>query len=275
MSLKKMLIGIVILSAGFGGYCTYLYLTQDSVIFEPQSVSPERLNEVEKRFPGAVFKIESPTGVTVQGYEIHKDPSLPIVIYFGGNCEEASLFLNLFDKMKDFHLIFPNYPGYGLSGGVPSQRAFYAEAITVYDYFKKRYNKSPEDIFLIGRSIGTPVATYLASQREVNSVCLITPFDSIRRLAQEKYPLVPVSMLLKYPFESIKYAPEVKAPCLFLLAQHDDSVPEDSSRRLAKAWGGHTELEILPDVTHANVMDAPDLIEKIKSFFQKRLVSNH
>ena len=97
-----------------------------------------------------------------------------------------------------------------------------------------------QHISIIGRSLGSGVASYLASRKPVARLILITPFDSILRVAQSAYPVFPVRWLLKDRFESDKYAPLIKAPVLVLLAEHDAVIPSNSSQRL---------LQKLPDST--------------------------
>jgi len=272
---KKILKTLTMIGAGIGGgligYGTYLYFKQDSMIFDVQKLSKQKLAEIEIRYPDSNFFFESPTGITLQGFELHKDKDLPMVIFFGGNCDEASFYLDLFDQMEDYHIVLPNYPGYGLSGGVPSESSFYTEALSIYDHFAQKYNKEPKDIFIIGRSIGTCVVTYLASQRETNSICLITPFHSLEELAQRMYPFLPVSWLIKHRFNAIEFAPKVTAPCLFILAEYDKSVPKQSSEKLAKAWGGEVKLITLPDTTHEDIMEYPVLLDEITEFFESYL----
>jgi len=53
---------------------------------------------------------------------------------------------------------------------------------------KKRYS----DISVIGRSLGSRVATYLASKRDIDRVVLVTPFDSLESVAKDAFPIFPI-----------------------------------------------------------------------------------
>ncbi len=248
------------------GYWIYLYNKQGQILFHPHKLTLEKLKEIEKSYPNSLFIIKT-SKYKIQGFELHKKINLPLIIYLGGNREKAHQFLYLFDTLKDYHIVIPNYPGYGLSTGKPTQKDIFYTAVLVYDYFVKRYK--PKKIFVIGRSLGTSPAVYLAYKRHVDAICLITPFDSIENLAKEQYPFVPVSLLLKYPFNTVKYAKHVKVPCLFILASNDKTVPRKHSEHLIYVWNGYKKVIILPNTTHSNIMDSPNLLTIIKNFLSQ------
>ena len=91
-----------------------------------------------------------------------------------------------------------DYRGYGFSTGVSTEATLYRDALKLYDSVKSKHTR----ISLGGRSLGTAVATYVAAYREVSKLALITPFDSIVNVAQGKYPVYPVHLLLHDTFDS-------------------------------------------------------------------------
>ncbi|MEO5364288.1 MAG: lysophospholipase, partial [Magnetococcus sp. DMHC-8] len=94
----------------------------------------------------------------------------------------------------------------------------------------------------------------------------VSPYDSIRSLAQEIYPLVPVHWLLKHPFDSLARAPAITAPLLALLASDDRVVPVRHSRALVAAWGGMHREVVLPGVDHDTIGTAVGYHEAIQTF---------
>ena len=93
-------------------------------------------------------------------------------------------------------------------------------------------------IVAMGRSLGSGVAVHLAAHRELAGVILVSPYDSVRALAQSIYPWLPVGLLLKHPFDSMSRAGSLAAPLLCLVAENDNVIPPAHSRRLFDAWGG-------------------------------------
>ena len=129
-----------------------------------------------------------------------------------------------------------NYRGYGLSEGRPGEAALAADALAVYDLLAARWGRRPGAHRRLWRSLGSGVAVQLAAKRPVRAVMLVSPFDSLRSIARKQYPIIPVSLLLKHPFDSLARAPGIEAPLLVLAGERDTLIPPALSRRLHDAW---------------------------------------
>ncbi len=178
-------------------------------------------------------------GVRLEGWVIlppAKRP--PVVIYFGGNAEEMSAEAIYADHYSGHALALINYRGYGRSEGRPGEKALFSDALEIYDTLTRRDDLDPSRILLHGRSLGSGVAVYLAAQRPVHAVILTTPFDSVRALAKEAFPWLPVRLILRHPFDSLSRAPQLHAPLLCLVAEHDEVIPPYHAKRLFEAWAG-------------------------------------
>ena len=137
----------------------------------------------------------------------------PLLIYFGGNAEEASWVLSELAHIPGWSALVVNYRGYGQSEGAPSERALFADALALYDQAIKRLDIEPHRVVAMGRSLGTGVATYLASQRPIAAVILVSPYDSLVSIAQRAYPFLPVRLLLKHRFDSRHARPAYTSRC--------------------------------------------------------------
>ncbi len=121
------------------------------------------------------------------------------VIYFGGNAEDVSQDIpDLVKAFPDRATYLLHYPSYGGSPGSPSQKAIFAEALALFDFVHAEH----ADTVVIGRSLGSGVAVWTASQRPVSRLLLITPFESLGDVAQHAYPFLPVRWLLLDRYES-------------------------------------------------------------------------
>ena len=65
------------------------------------------------------------------------------------------------------NVMIPDYVGYGLSGGSPSEAGCYATADTAYEHLKGRKDVDPGKIVAAGWSMGGGVAVDLAARRPV------------------------------------------------------------------------------------------------------------
>lgn len=193
-------------------------------------------------------------GVRLEGWLILPPVERPpLLIYFGGNAEEASAWTGAADRYPGYALLLVNYRGYGRSEGKPGERELFGDAIEIYDGIRRRDDLDGQRIVLHGSSLGTGVAVYLAAQRPVQAVVLVAPYDSIRAIAQKAFPWLPVSRILRHPFDSLSRAPLIKAPLLCLVAAEDEVIPVAHSRRLFEAWGGSKAWREFPGETHNTV----------------------
>ncbi|MFK5882063.1 MAG: alpha/beta hydrolase [Sulfurospirillum sp.] len=240
----------------------YVYFTQDSKIFNYAQIEkspPIELKGSEK------VSLEVAKGVVLHGvYEKSKQNDAPLIIYFGGNSDDATRFLLYVEGLKDFNILAFNYRGYMDSGGKPSEKNLFKDAIKIYDKFAKNLK-----VILIGRSLGTGVASYLASKREVKGLVLITPYDSIASLAKEKYPYLPIDLLLKYKFESTKYISKIKTPVAIIEVKDDITVPNTNTAKLIKKIKNLVLFAELTNTTHAEVFHHPDFEKTLKEAILK------
>jgi pimeloyl-ACP methyl ester carboxylesterase len=245
-----VLVGIAI------GNPVLLYFQQEKLLFYPDSI-----NEANRKFIREHFRhVEEVTLATADGKKLHgwfqRTPGAdraPLLIYFGGNAEDISILPAQADRVEGWSLLMMNYRGYGLSGGEPGQKAILEDALLIHDTFARREDVDASRIGVMGRSLGSGVAAYLAANRPIRAVVLVSPYDSITRVAQEKFWFAPVSLILKHPFDSLALAPKIAKPALFMVAGEDTTIPPPHSRRLFEAWAGPKTLHLVPKENHDTI----------------------
>jgi len=177
----------------------------------------------------------------------------PSIIYYGGRSEEVSWLQGAVKWFPKHAVLFLNYRGYGESEGKPSEAGLFADGLAQFDWLAAQPGVDPDGIVLVGRSLGTGVASYVAANRPAARVVLITPYDSLLAVARRRFWFTPLSLLLRHKFRSVEYAKTNTQPCLALLAEHDDVVPEEHTLRLMAAWAGAKELVRIPSTNHINI----------------------
>jgi pimeloyl-ACP methyl ester carboxylesterase len=179
----------------------------------------------------------------------HEGPNA--LLYFGGNAEDVSVNLPDFaERFPNHALYLMHYRGYGGSEGKPSETAIMEDAFALFDEVAQKHAQ----ITVAGRSLGTGVAVRLAAKRPVSRVALVTPYDSIEYVAKRAFPYVPVRWLLKDKYESWRYAPQISAPTLILMADADEVIPAESTERLHALFReGVARLLVIPDTRHNSI----------------------
>lgn len=248
--------------------CALLYLFQEKVLFHPQ---PRSLRETafflstHGNFDTLPMRMADGTNIMLY---LSKDSGAnrqPLILYFGGNAEDVAHVAHYQAYLPDCRLALINYRGYGLSQGFPTEQNMFGDALEVYDKLHKLTGAAPAQTIVVGRSIGTGVATYLSSKRPVGGTVLITPYESMTAVAQDHYPLLPVSLLLKHRFESERYAMAVRSPVLALVAANDRVIPPEHAQALMRCWNG-TQRIVTLNADHNTILDMAETWKAIDEF---------
>ncbi len=236
------------------GFGYYLYANQEKYIY----------------FPTAALEVKNAERITIE----HDGVSLILtvlnpgqeqaIIYFGGNSEAVESNSGQYGTMfSDKTVYLVSYRGYGHSTGTPSEAAFYKDSEIIYDELYKKHTT----LSVIGRSLGSGVATWLASVRTLEQLILVTPYDSITNVAQDKYPFYPVDFILKHKFDSLSRAAGIDIPVLILIAENDELIPPAHSYQLAKALSSaQVEVKLIKDANHNNIISSPKYSETLQNF---------
>jgi len=237
---------VVVALALYAAVCVALFVYQRSLIYYPQP----RANS-----QGTTF-MTLPVGAEKIFISTYPHAGSAALIYFGGNAEDVSQTVpDLVSAFPDTAIYALHYPGYGGSSGEPSQQSIFTASMALFDQVAAAH----PTITIIGRSLGSGVAVWLASQRPVARLILVTPYDSLADAAAQQYRFLPVRWLLRDRFDSWKYAPNVKAPTRIIVAGDDELIPRSSSERLRTRFRQDlVSYVVVPDSGHNTIQDSPD-----------------
>ena len=209
--MKELGLIILLLLAIYLCFSAFLYLYQRRLLYFPVANDPE--------FEAPEISIEN-DGVQLRGWLLNPGKSRAL-IYFGGNSELITHRRDYFEQVfSDYSVYMLNYRGYGESDGKPTEAGLFADALAIYDHVSQRHRY----ISAYGRSLGSGVAVYLAAERPLDKLILLTPYDSIASVAQKIYPLFPVKYLIKDRFDSASRAGEIDVPVLIASAENDREI---------------------------------------------------
>jgi pimeloyl-ACP methyl ester carboxylesterase len=242
-----------------------VYFLQDSLIFHRQPLAEARRAQIAGQSGVGEIWLAAADGTRVHAW--HLDAGGPLVLYFGGNAEEVSWMLDAARaEAPGTSWLLLDYRGYGLSEGSPSQKALIADALALHDHAVTLPGAEGRRVYAFGRSLGSGVAVALAAERPLKGIILSTPYDSLLAVAKRHYGFLPVSWLLKHPFDSIALAPRLDVPLLCLIAGRDDVIPPEHAERLLAAWRGPKRRIFLPAATHNTTDEAPEFWASIRAF---------
>ncbi|MBX3725500.1 MAG: alpha/beta hydrolase [Xanthomonadales bacterium] len=243
----------------YGLLCLLLFLQQSSLIYMPQ-YTRARVSETDFELPRA-------DGVILRGWLVAPDQP-DVLLYFGGNAEQIG------HLRADALALFPGhavflvaYRGYGASDGRPDEASLGADAIALYDHVRTR--RPQARIAVVGRSLGSGVAAFLAGQRDVDRLVLVTPFDSMTEVAAHHYPWLPVRWLLRERYESARHLAGHSGPVLVVRAGRDSIVPAARTDALAAALPVPPRILDLPDADHNVDLRNPAILASLRAFLTR------
>lgn len=207
----------------------------------------------------------------LRGWLIHNEHIQEgrFVIYYGGNAEDISLNLSQMSKIDASSFLFMNYRGYGGSSGRPTQMGLLEDALAIYDAVVKQYAIHSSRIFLLGRSLGSSIASYVANQRKVAGLILVTPFDSIENLVNQTFGGIPLGWFFKDCFDTRKYLTHVDCQILVLAAEHDEVIPPECLQSLVSACAAQTSLKVIKGADHQNISEYDEYYAAINKYLRR------
>lgn len=252
--MRAVVLFLIVAAVVYLGLCIFVYATQRSQIYFPTA---------ETHHPGARAVRLRSHGESLKIWEISRAGSRALV-YFGGNAEDVSWNIDaLSAAFPDHSLYLVNYRGYGGSTGQPSEAGLFADALTVYDHVRAQRS----EISLVGRSLGSGVAVYVASQRPVHRLVLVTAYDSLVNVARSHFRFLPVGLLLRDRYESVRRARDIKAPTLMVIAGDDEIIPRARSEALSNAFPPEqVQVQVVRGAMHNSLDLSPEYLRAVQAF---------
>jgi fermentation-respiration switch protein FrsA (DUF1100 family) len=160
-----------------------------------------------------------------------------VVLIFHGNAGNISHridYLTMFNRLGYATLII-DYRGYGKSSGTPSEAGTYRDAEAAWQYLMETRKFKPQDVVILGESLGGGIATWLALQHPPRALVLASTFTSAPDLGAQVYPWLPVRLLARIDYNSRERIQQITAPVLVAHSRNDDIIPFSHGQALFEA----------------------------------------
>lgn len=251
--LKKTIITLIILYPVVG---VLLYYFQQKIIFHPQSIGVAATYQFN--IPHGEMNIDLPEHDynIVQFYSASNDSSnKKLVLYFHGNMTNISHYADFapYFTKHGYEVWMIDYPGYGKSTGRLTEKSIYHGGFVLYDTALAKGFKA-ENIIIYGKSLGTGVASNLASQKDCRRLILETPYYSMPSLAKTYFPIYP-SLIVKYNFPVYQFIQKVKSPVSIFHGDDDGTIPYSNSSQLKSLLKPKDEFITIPRGDHNNLFN--------------------
>lgn len=262
--LINLILGIILL---YLGSCIVIYYIQEYLIFNPKKLPSDYHFKFD--FDYEEVTIVTADKIKLNGVLVRSDSSKGLIFFLhgtGGNIERYKNSIPVYLELN-YDIFLLDYRGYGKSEGkIKNETQFYEDVNVAYTYLNNKYNES--NIVIIGFSIGTVPASMLASKNNPSLVILDAPYYSALESAQKKLPFLPVSLILKYKFETYKYVIDTKGPIAIFHGNKDDAVDFRNSLRLKQHLKPGDMVTILDGEGHSDFTTNNQYIKDLKALLK-------
>ncbi len=241
---------LLVVPLGYLMILTVLYFRQDQMVFFPTRETEPNLDKMAAAEDFEPWK--NARGERIGWQSRGGDPS-QVLLICGGNAGHAlnrAYFRPYLSKQGfDWKVFIVEYPGYGARDGSPGEKSLTDAAIEALDILAETPGRT---IRVLGESLGSGVASAVAAARpaKVAGLVLVTPFDSLVSAAGFHYPWLPVSLLLRTKFDSVKNLKSHPGPVAFILGEGDSTVPEALGEKLYGSFPGRKKRWLVPGAGH-------------------------
>ena len=225
--------------------CVGLYFFQEKIILYPDKLPKDYVFR-----EGEEVELEVASGIALNCLWLKEPPSNGVILYLHGNKGSNRRCLRQAQNMAGhgYDIFMPDYRGYGKSGGsAQSDKQLYADMQKVYDFLKKHYDE--DKIVVVGYSLGTGMASYLAANNHPQQLMLLAPYISMVDMKDRHIPIIP-DFVLKFKLRNDQNLKKVQCPITLFHGTNDQVIPYEASRVLQKIKESTTQLITLEGESH-------------------------
>ncbi len=251
-------------------YCVVgiaIYYAQDYVLLKPKRVEREFKYSIRSPYKELNIPYDKNTNINILQFP-QKTTLKGVVLYFHGNknnIERYAGFVPNFTR-NGYEVWMLEYPGFGKSSGSFTEDRVYEWSLIMYNLARKRFNT--DSIIIYGKSLGTGVASQLASVRDCKSLVLETPYYSIPSLAGTYFWMYPLEQMMRFKLPTYEYLRKVSAPVTVFHGTDDHVIPYSNAVQLKDVLKPHDEFVTLQGGTHNSLNNFAQVQLKLDSIMQ-------
>jgi hypothetical protein len=211
------------------------YLWQPALVYRPSRTLATDPGQIPLAFES--LWLTTADGLCLHAWWIPHPTPRGCILFCHGNAGNIAGRLSTIAQLHPLQMdiLLFDYRGYGQSAGRPSEAGTYLDADAAWEYLTTVRRIPPRRIVLLGRSLGGPVAAWLASKRPVAGLVLESTFTSMVDMARQHYPWLPTRLLTRIRYPTLDYLRQVPCPVLVAHSPDDEVVPYPHGERLLRA----------------------------------------
>ena len=245
-----------------------LYYFQEKILLHPQPLSIDYVYHFNVPFKEVNIPINKNENLNIVQFFPKDSVRKGVVLYFHGNMQNINHYAKAADNFTKFgyEVWMPDYPGFGKTTGVLTEKKLYEEALLVYKLVNTKFKA--DSIIIYGRSFGSGIASQLATVIDCKRLILETPYYSIPALFSYYAPIYPTSFMSQFKMPVNEYLKEVTVPVTIFHGTDDEVIPYSVTEKLKKILKLTDEFITIEKGKHNNLNDFPLFHHKLDSLFR-------
>jgi fermentation-respiration switch protein FrsA (DUF1100 family) len=185
--------------------------------------------------------IQAADGVRLHGWFVPHAKPRHVILYSHGNSEHVGNQVNTVLRLQatlDATVLVYDYRGYGHSEGKPTEAGLIADGLAAQQWLAERTGLLPENIVLVGRSLGGGVSVAVAAERGARALVLDATFSRMVDAARYNYPWLPVGLFMRDRYDSLARIEQYHGPVFQSHRTTDEVVPVELARQVVERAPG-------------------------------------
>lgn len=271
--MSKKLIALALLSLLISS-CTTIKLTEKDAFDVKRTISPEYFKS--GGFELEEVQIPTPDSLSLNGWFIKNPAAKGTILYFGGNGFVMVTSFHIIKAIIDqnVNLLVFDYRGYGQNDGTPTVAGLKSDGLAAYDFLVRKKQIRPENLIIHGHSLGSFIASFVASERAVAGLVLECPVTDAKDWTGRLVPWF-LKPLVRFEIEpallensNAKRLAAIETPLLILAGGNDQITPPGMAEKLFQiAKSNDKQLKIISDGGHNDLPQKEEYKVALAGFY--------
>ena len=245
-----------------------LYFLQDRILFHPVSLKREYKYNFPDKHKEVNIPITENSNLNIVQFLPADSMVKGVVLYFHGNKKNIAWYAKYapYFTRHGYEVWIIDYPGFGKSTGKFTEQNLYDWADQMYKFARSKFNV--DSIIIYGKSMGTGIATHLASVQPCKKLILETPYYDYPSVIKHYLPIYPVDWMIHYKIPTWEYLQKVKSPITIFQGTDDKIITYNNAIRLKKFLKPGDEFITIKEGEHNDLFKFDQTTQKLDSLLK-------
>ena len=245
-----------------------MYFLQDRILFRPVSLKKNYNYDFPEKHEDINIPINDNSNLNIVRFLSTDTVTKGVVLYFHGNKKNISWYAKYppFFTRHGYEVWIIDYPGYGKSTGELTEENLYKWAELLYKFAETKF--SSDSIIIYGKSMGTGIASNLASKQKCKRLILETPYFDFPSIIKSYLPIYPIDRMIHYKIPTHRFLLHTHVPVTIFHGTNDRIVTYSNAEKLKEFLKPGDEFITIEGGSHNDLFKYKETIQKLDSLLR-------